>query len=602
MSPSRGRTQFLRIALAVVIVGALAVVLRPRSTPGTDATGRATNATSPTSATSNASGPEEQPQSGGLLVSTVRAEPRTFNRLVTADLTSATLAALMHARLVRVNQLTQRVEPWLAERWDTTDNVHYLLHLRPDVTFSDGTPFTAADVVFTFAALYDPRANSLLADAFKIEGKPIEVVAQDEHTVALAFPAPYGPGLRLLDNLPILPRHRLEAALNAGTFRDAWGTTTAPNEIVGLGPFVLHAYVPGERVELERNPHYWRVDSHGTRLPYLDRLTLEIVPNQSAEMLRLEGAQADLVSSELRPDDVPAFRKMAEQGRAKVFDVGPGLDADFLWFNLKPDGPATRSDGTQPVRPWLARREFRQAVACAIDRQQFVNTVLLGAGTPVYGPVTPANQAWYAADLPTYPHDVEKARALLATIGLTDRDNDGMLDNADGTRARFTLFTQKGRPLRERASAFIKEDLRKIGLDVEVSALEFPALIDRVTKGSYDAVYFGIGASDTDPAVNLDFWLSKGAFHVWNPGQATPATPWEGEIDALMHKQMQTADQAERKRLFHEVQRIFATEMPLLYFAAPNVIIASSARVVNAHPVLLQPQVLWSAETLGVRP
>ncbi len=594
MSPSRRRTLLLRLAAAVVIVAALAVILRPRGAKPD----RATTATSAS----------EQPQAGGLLVATVRAEPRSFNRLVTSDLTSLTLSALMHARLVRVNQLTQQLEPWLAERWDTADNLHFVLHLHPDITFSDGTPFTAADVVFTFAALYDPRSNSPLTDAFKIDGKPIDVQAQDDHTVALTFPAPYGPGLRLLDNLPILPRHRLEAALNAGTFHDAWSTTTPPSEIAGLGPFMLHAYVPGERVELERNPHYWRSDAHGTRLPYLDRVALEIVPNQSSEIFRLESGEADLVSSELRPDDVPAFRKMAEQGRTKVFDLGPGLDPDFLWFNLRPDGPASggagaaeHTDGTTSARPWLARRELRQAVSYAIDRDEFVNTVLLGAGTPVYGPVTPANKEWYADDLPTYPHDVEKARALLATIGLRDSNQDGMLENPDGTPARFTLFTQKGRPLRERAVAFIKEDLRKIGLDVEVSTLEFPALIDRITRGTYDAVYFGAAASDTDPSVNLDFWLSSGAFHVWNPGQPKPATPWEAQIDELMHKQMQTPDQAERKRLFHEVQRIFATEIPVLYFAAPKVIVATSARVMNAHPVLLQPEVLWSAETLGVR-
>jgi peptide/nickel transport system substrate-binding protein len=114
-------------------------------------------------------------------------------------------------------------------------------------------------------------------------------------------------------------------------------------------------------------------------------------------------------------------------------------------------------------------------------------------------------------------------------------------------------------------------------------------------------VYFGAAASDTDPSVNLDFWLSSGAFHVWNPGQPKPATPWEAQIDDLMHKQMQTPDQAERKRLFHDVQRIFATEIPVIYFAAPKVIVATSARVMNAHPVLLQPEVLWNAETLGVR-
>jgi peptide/nickel transport system substrate-binding protein len=590
MSPSQRRTLLLGFAI-LVLLAAARIAYQHGMLTGLDRSNAITTRA-------------EQPRSGGLLVATVRSEPRSFNRLLTADTTSAAIAALTHARLVRINQLTQQVEPWLAERWDTTDQRRFILHLRQGVRFSDGTPFTAADVVFTFKALYDPTVDSLIANALKIDGKPIGVEALDDHTIALTFPAPYGPGVRLLDNLPILPRHRLETALAAGTFRTAWGVTTPPTDIVGLGPFKLHAYRPGERLEFERNPHYWRVDEHGTRLPYADRCTLEIIPSQSAEILRLESGQADIVSSELRPDELPAFRKMASQGRAQLFDLGPGLDTDFLWFNLRGDGPAARATdgGATPARPWLARRELRQAISYAVDRAQFVNTVFLGAGTPIYGPVTPANKEWFAPDLPAYPHDPEKARALLASIGLTDRNHDGLLETSDGTPAKFTLFTQKGRPLRERASQFLKEDLKKIGFDVEVTALEFPALIDRITHGAYDAVYFGVSASDTDPAVNLDFWLSSGAFHVWNPSQTTPATPWEQQIDTLMRKNVETTDQAERRRLLHDVQRLFATEIPVLCFAAPNVIVATSARLMNAHPVPLQPLVLWSADTLAVRP
>jgi peptide/nickel transport system substrate-binding protein len=589
MSPSLRRTLVASFAVLVLLTGAIFLAHHH----GRSATDRV-NAPA---------GADEHPRTGGLIVATVRAEPRSFNRFITGDTTSAAIATLTLARLVRINPLTREVEPWLAERWETTDQRRYVLHLRSGVQFSDGTPFTAADVVFTFQALYDPKVDSLIANALKFDGKPIAVVAIDDRTVALTFPSLYGPGIRILDNLPILPKHRLETALTAGTFRDAWGVTTPPNEIVGLGPFRLHAYRPGERIEFERNPHYWRIDAQGTRLPYADRFTLDIVPNQSAETLRLESGQADVVSGELQPDEVPAFRRMAGQRRVQLFDLGVGLDTDLLWFNLKADGPSARAaNGVTAARPWLARRELRQAISYAVDRQQFVNTVFLGAGTPVYGPITPANKAWFAADLQPPPHDLQQARALLASIGLSDRNHDGLLEASDGTPATFTLFTQKGRPLRERAAAFLKEDLRKIGFDVEVTALEFPALVDRVTHGAYDAVYFGFAATDTDPAVNLDFWLSSGAFHVWNPGQASPATPWEKQIDALMLQQLQATDQNERKRLFHEVQRIFATEIPVICFAAPNVIVATSARLANAHPAPLQPIVLWNADSLAVQP
>ncbi len=134
----------------------------------------------------------------------------------------------------------------------------------------------------------------------------------------------------------------------------------------------------------------------------------------------------------------------------------------------------------------------------------------------------------------------------------------------------------------------IKEDLRKIGIQVDVTALDLPALRERIGTGVYDAIYFGILASDRDPAVNLDFWLSRGAFHVWNPGQTTPATPWEKEIDALMLKNTAATDQAERKRLFDQVQKILAAEQPVMHFAAAATIVATSTRVLNVQPALLR--------------
>ena len=115
----------------------------------------------------------------------------------------------------------------------------------------------------------------------------------------------------------------------------------------------------------------------------------------------------------------------------------------------------------------------------------------------------------------------------------------------------------------------------------------------------FDAAYLGFRASDTDPASNLDLWLSGSAFHFWNPSQPVPATVWEARIDELMMAQVATADEAQRKRLFDEVQEVFAEYVPAIYFAAPRVIIATSPRVANASPALLEPYMLWNADTLA---
>jgi len=539
-----------------------------------------------------AQNPATTPSRGGVLVGSVRTEPRSFNRLVARDRTSNLVSLLLHDRLVRVNFSTQVLEPALADRWEAApDGVTWTLHLRPGVVFSDGQPFTSADVLFSLDAVYDEATASPLGGSLEVGGKRLTMTAPDSLTVVVTLPEPFGPGLRILDNLPVFPRHRLQSALEQGTLREVWGPATPASELAGLGPFVLKEYRAGERLTFVRNPHYWRRDPSGAALPYIDELTLLVVPDHSAELLRLEAGDVDLISGEVTPEDLSAVHRAADQGRLALHEVGVGLDPDFLWFNLRSDSGLPR---------WLQSRELRQAISSAVDRQGLVDAVYLGAGVPVAGPVTPGNHEWFEPSLAPGPQNVSEARRLLAAAGLTDRDGDGQLETPEGKPARFSLLTQKGHSIRERSVAFIQQDLASVGLGVDVVTLEGPALIERITAGRYEAAYFGTQLSDTDPATNLDFWLSSGAFHPWNPAQAVPATPWERRIDELMLQHARSADPVERKRLFVDVQRILQDEMPAIYFAAPRVTVATSLRVKGVRPGLLQPFVLWDAALLSV--
>ncbi|HEX7138855.1 MAG TPA: ABC transporter substrate-binding protein, partial [Vicinamibacterales bacterium] len=445
-----------------------------------------------------------------------------------------------------------------------------------------------------FHAVYDPKVQSHLADALSVGGKPIEVASPDAHTVVLTLPSPFAPGLRLLSNLPILPKHVLEPALRSGTFATAWGLSTPPAQLVGLGPFLLKEYVPGQRLLFDRNPAYWRVDEKGTKLPYLDHLTVEIVPDQNAELLRLQAGQLDLTSSEIPPEAYAATKRAADQGLVKLYDLGVALAADSFWFNLKPG--AFKND---PRAAWLQRDELRRAISMAVDRRAFADTVFFGAGDPVDGPETPSNKKWYSADVAKVPFDPDGAKKLLASIGLTDRNGDGRLEDEAGRPAVFTLVTQKGRPRFERGAAVVREALLKIGLTMEVAAIEGGAVVERILGGKYDAIYFSPQATDTDPGNNPDFWFSRGTAHLWNMAQPTPATEWEKRIDDLMARQVAAPDERERQRIFAEVLRIFAEHQPVIYFAAPRVVVATSARMYVTPALDLLPA-LWSPDTLGI--
>ena len=310
---------------------------------------------------------------GGDLVVSIRTEPRTFNSLTVPDTTTEVLASLMQAKLVRINRVTDDIEPWLAEGWTRSDDgLRYTIKLRPNVTFSDGQPLTSGDVVFSLAAAYAVRP---VADALEIDSKQLRAEAVDPLTVTLTFPSLFAPGLRVLERLPVLPRHKLEAAFKGGTIDKALNLSTPPSEIVGAGPFVLREYLPGQRMVFGRNPHYFRRDAGGAPLPYLDRVIVDIIPDENTQLLRLTSGQGDLTATEVPAADYATVKRAANAKTVQLFDLGVGLDANALWFNLKPGSLAP-----DPRAAWLQRDELRKAISLAVDRQLFADTVFLGAG------------------------------------------------------------------------------------------------------------------------------------------------------------------------------------------------------------------------------
>jgi peptide/nickel transport system substrate-binding protein len=532
---------------------------------------------------------------GGTLVATTRSEPASFNRFVSARSAEELVSLLTHATLVRVNRVTGALEPRLAREWTSSpDGLTWTLKLREGVMFSDAAPFTSADVLFSLQAVYDKSVASPLAGNLQVNDQPLAMRALDERTVVVTFPAAFGPGLSVLDALPILPSHKLAASLRAGQFAKAWPLTTPPADLAGLGPFMINEYKPGERLLLVRNPHFWLKDEQGRQLPYVDRIELQIVPEQNAELLRLQSGNADLTTSEVRPEDLAALKPIESKGGLSLVQAGVGISPDALWINLAPNAAAGQG------RSWLRRAELRQALNAAIDRQEIVNTVYLGAAEPANGPVTSGWGVWYLPDLPKAEHDAARAKSLLAAIGLSDRTGDGMLEDAAGKPARFSILTQKGHTLRERTVAVVQEQLRRVGLAIDVVAVDQGALFQHYMARDYDAMYFVASSNSIDPARNPEFWLSSGSFHYWNPGQKTPATPWEAKIDDLMRQQSTTLDAPARQRIFAEAQRLFAKELPALFLVAPKVTIAMSSRVHGATPSVLAPPVLWNAEKLSV--
>ncbi len=273
---------------------------------------------------------------GGRLAVSLRAEPNTLNPLIALDAPSREAIGRMNGDLITINRATQRTGPGLAKSWTLSkDGRRFELRLRRGIRFSDGHPFDADDVMFTFAVYLDEKIHSPQRDLLVVAGKPVAVRKIDPYTVEFQLAGPYSAAERMFDSVAILPRHLLEASYRDGTLARAWTLNTPPEKIAGLGPFRLKEYRPGERLTLERNPYYWKVDTAGNRLPYLNELVFLFAGSEDAQVLRFSAGETDIVDRLSAANFAMLARDAAAKG-LRVEDLGPGLEYSFLFFNLKP--------------------------------------------------------------------------------------------------------------------------------------------------------------------------------------------------------------------------------------------------------------------------
>jgi len=539
---------------------------------------------------------------GGRIVLSLRGEPKTLNPLIAADAVSREVIGAMQADLVHIERGTQLTEPALAKSWKVSaDGLQYTLTLRSGIKFSDGQPMDADDVLFTWRVYLDENVHATQRDLLIVGGKPIAVRKVGAQTLIFELAKPYGVGERLFDSLDILPRHLLEKPYLDGKLSQ-WGTlATPPTEWAGLGPFRVKEYVAGQRLVLERNPYYWKADAQGTRLPYLDEIVFLFVPSADAQVLRFQSGETDIISR-LGAEN---FSVLSRQPRGYTLaDAGPGLEYNFLFFNLNELGEKGFAE-TKRKQKWFSDGKFRLAVSAAVDRDAIVRLVYQGRGAALWGPVTPGNPRWVNRQIAQAPRSLDRARQLLREAGFqwtSGADGEAALADSEGNRVEFSIVTSSSNADRAKMAALIQDDLKQLGMKVQVVPLELRSLIDRVTRTKeYDACVLGIASGDADPNSDLNVWLSSGGMHLWNPGQEHPATLWEAEIDGLMQEQLTATTAARRKTRYDRVQEILAEHQPMIFLASPDILVGAKNSIGNFHPAVLEPYVLWNAEQLYVR-
>lgn len=537
---------------------------------------------------------------GGRLIVGQRAEPKTLNPVTATDALSREVIGRCHADLISIDRLSQKTEPALAESWKmSADGRIFTLKLRRGIRFSDGQPFDADDVVFSFTVYLDEAVGSPQRDLLVIDGKPLTVFKLDQYTVRFTLPRPYAAAERIFDGLAILPQHLLEKPYREGRFDQTWSLNTPPPEMAGLGPFRVKQYVPGQHIALERNPYYWRVDRENHRLPYLDELVFLFVGSEDQQIMRFEAGETDVVSR-VSAENYSLLSR--ERGRAawQLADLGPSLEYNFLVFNLN-DLSSKKLDEIARKQVWFQNLKFRQAISAAIDRDSIVRLVYGSRGTPLWSNVGPGNKLWVDQSIPHPQRSLDTARLLLKSAGFS-WNTSGQLVDSSGKPVEFSLVTSSSNTQRMKMATLVQDDLSHLGIQVHVVPLDFRAMLDRVFQTfDYEAAIMGLGGGDPDPNPEMNVWLSSGGTHLWHLGETKPATDWERAIDQLMQQQMITLKYEKRKRLYDRVQELVAENLPFIFLATPDVLVAAKSQVGNFHPVVLDHYTLWNADQLYLR-
>jgi peptide/nickel transport system substrate-binding protein len=439
----------------------------------------------------------------------IEAMPQNLDPRIGTDAQSQHLDGLIFNSLIALNGRMEIV-PDLAERWETPDALTYIFHLHSGVRFHNGKPLTSSDVKFTF----DSILNGHLTTPKRAALRPIQSVeAPDAATVIVHLRESYASFLWSIASPAI------------GIVPESSGAEIAAHP-VGTGPFRFVSAVTDEEIVLERNDDYFRQHAN------VKQIRFRIVPDTITRALEMQKGSADLTLNGLTADMTEALRHDA--GLA-VTDQ-PGTSLAYLVINCDD--------------PILRHREVRQALAYGTDRDSLIHYLLRGQARPAYGLLPPDHWA-YETNVQPYRYDTSRAGELLDTAGFPR--------GADGIRFHLTLKTSTDEVARLLGAA-LQEEWRTIGVALELRPLEFSTFYADITRGSFSLAYLKWIGANNDPDI-YDFVFNSRRIP---PDGANRGHYRNGEVDALLIAERVETDQAKRREILSQLQKLIAQDAPYL--------------------------------------
>ncbi len=460
----------------------------------------------------------------------IESSPNNLDLRQGTDAQSERVGALLYEGLARMDEHFV-LQPSLATSWERPDALTWIFHLRPGVHFHDGRALTADDVAWSLRSMTDGTLASAKAGSFAVVR---EVRQVDPLTVAVrtAEPDP-----SLLFNLS----DGLFAVVERGAGREEG------LHPVGTGPFRFVSQVQDKEVVLERNPAYWGPEAH------IKRVRFEVVPDNITMALELKRGAADVESNAITPDEVHAL----EGAPGLVTDARPGADVFYANFNV--NDPALRD------------MRVRQAIACALDKPALIAGLWRGRAVPADTLLPPQHWARAGAgELPRYPYNPARARALLDAAGLRP--------DAQGVRLRFTLKTSTDETTRLLAQV-VQQQMRAVGIALDLRSTEFGTFYADITKGAFQMYMLRWTGSNEDPDI-FRYAYSVASFPPRGGNRGRYANP---QLDGLLQAATRETGEAAGAVEYTRIQQMLATDLPSIPLWYPDVVVVHSRRLHDLH-------------------
>lgn len=474
-----------------------------------------------------------------------------MNPLLASSIADADLAGFTGLALTTIDwNMRTFADDSIIKNWQTSaDRLVEKMVLRDDLTWTDGTPVTAHDVVFSFQQIMNPK---IIVPAVRSGPDQLKWVhAYDDHTVVIFHKESLATNEQNL-SFPIIPKHYFESTIPSDTtLRTSEPHAKYEQLPVTCGPYQVVKYTRDEEILLERRPEWF--EKNGQRIrdkPYFKSIRMKIITDDNTALLALNAGQID--SLELRPEPWMTQTTDAEFYKSNTKTFGTEWSFSYIGWNNN--------------RPWFTDARVRRAMSFAIDHQEMLTNICYSLYEPGQGVFHPSS--WMAPrHMPTpYTQDLDKAEELLAEAGWADTDDDGILDKEiNGQRVKFEFALQfgAGSKVAERICGMVSENLNQIGISCTVKPTEFTKLQDDAKKHNFDAMCAGWG-SGADPDTSENLWTTK-ALQTDGRNYVSYSNP---EVDQLFEAGKREFDPEKRAEIYRKIALLIWDDQPytFLYF------------------------------------